>query len=700
MSVPALGAHAEPGAGTGRRRILILCPEPPAPPTWGFALRVYHLARELARRHDVTLLTYDTGDESRDWRHLAELFAVRRVHAPRSMRGKRLGQLRSLISRRSFHLGSLRSPAMQRALDQLTSGGRFDVIQIESSQMSGFDFPAGPLLVLDEHNVEHDLMRRVAAVERSAPRRLYQGVEYRKVRREEVAAWRRADGCTVTSVQDERSVRQSAPATPVRVVPNGVDLEHFAPTNDREDPDSIVFVGSINYRPNTDAVLHFAEQILPRIRRLRPSATLLVVGQGAPEAVRRLDGPEVRIVGAVPDVRPYVGRAAVAAVPLRMGGGTRLKVLEGLAMGKALVSTALGCEGIDVEDGRHLLIADQPEAFARAVVRLMEDAQLRRRLGAAGRELVERRYGWEAAGAELDAFHTELLRAAPASQARAPAVGRAARGPAPPSMSPAMDRQVFTDGSYADIFQPDTAADPFHALYRRKRDDVLGSLTGLPEGSDVLDLGGGMGRIAVPLAARHRVTLCDISERMLEMAAAAAGPAAAPDGHLTLRHLDAGRPLPFPTASFDAAVALDLLVHLPDPVAALRELHRVLRPDGALLVDMTNSNPLWVLRYPRYVGRRPRRWMLTLRGGGVLPEWQSIVRHRRRVEFERMLRESGFEVAQRWRYGPPLVPKWLLRRCAPLGGADSPGHLPTEPGTWEAGPEVAPIPVPVDGIET
>jgi len=152
---------------------------------------------------------------------------------------------------------------------------------------------------------------------------------------------------------------------------------------------------------------------------------------------------------------------------------------------------------------------------------------------------------------------------------------------------------------------------------------------------------------------------------MLEMAAAAAKLAGVPDGALTLHQLDAGKPLPFPAASFAAAVALDLLVHLPEPVATLRELRRVLRTDGVLLVDMTNGNPLWVLRYPRYVGRHPRRWLGTLRGGGVLPEWQSIVRHRGRGVFERMLADAGFQVTRRRDYGPPLVPKWFLARCHP-----------------------------------
>jgi glycosyltransferase involved in cell wall biosynthesis len=402
----AAGSASESGE---RRRILLVCPEPPAPPTWGFALRVYHLGRELARRHDVTLLTYDTGDPSRDWGHLGELFRVRAVR--RDAAPKRVRQLRSLASRRSYHLSSLLGPTMQRALEDITARHAFDVIQVESSQMAGFTFPRRPVLVLDEHNVEHDLMRRIAAVERSLPRKLYQRLEHRKVRGEEERAWRAADGCVVTSAPDGDEVRAAAPGTPVHVVPNGVDIDHFSPRNQPADPGSIVFVGSINYRPNTDAVLHFAERILPLVREEEPRATFSVVGQGAPASVRRLDGQAVRIVGGVPDVRPHLAAAMVVAVPLRMGGGTRLKVLEGLAMGKALVSTSLGCEGIAVKDGRHLLIADTPEAFAEAVLRLMRDPELRRSLGAAGRELVVNRYDWAAVAAELEAFHQELIAA-------------------------------------------------------------------------------------------------------------------------------------------------------------------------------------------------------------------------------------------------------------------------------------------------
>src|SRR5262249_5112594 len=156
------------------------------------------------------------------------------VPAPRAH--KRSAQLRSLLSQESFHLSRLRSATMQEAIAELTARERFDVIQVESSQMFGFEFPKGPALVLDEHNIEHDLLQRVAAVEHSPPRRVYQRIEQRKVLREEIDAWQRADGCVVTSREDERRLHDAVPVARTRVVANGVDLDHFAPSRGAVDP--------------------------------------------------------------------------------------------------------------------------------------------------------------------------------------------------------------------------------------------------------------------------------------------------------------------------------------------------------------------------------------------------------------------------------------------------------------------------------
>jgi ubiquinone/menaquinone biosynthesis C-methylase UbiE len=228
-------------------------------------------------------------------------------------------------------------------------------------------------------------------------------------------------------------------------------------------------------------------------------------------------------------------------------------------------------------------------------------------------------------------------------------------------------RDVYRTDQYVEHFRPEDARNPFRSLYAAKRGDVITSVRAtLPAGGTVLDVGGGPGRMAVPLALDHKVTLCDVSAEMLRIAQTAAGEAAVPPANLTVRRLDAGQPLPFGDASFDRALCIDLLVHLSDPVALLRELRRALEPTGELLVDMSNRSPWWILRYPRALGRVPSRWPGTWRAGGVPPEWQGSVRHYSYEEFREMLAAARFEVIQEWRYGPAWCPKWLLTRCRPM----------------------------------
>lgn len=399
-------AQAAP-ASDPQRSILIVCPDAPAPPTWGFGVRVFHLATQLARGHRVTLVAYGRSGDRRDWTSLARtLHAVRPVPAPASFRARRWRQLASMASRSSFHLTSLRSHAMQRAIDELLSESHFDLVQVESSALMCFDFGSTPV-VLDEHNIEYDLLRQVAEVETSPVRRMYGRAEAAKVRREERDAWRRSDGCATTSPDDETVVRRAYPALPTAVVPNAVDTDALRPSAVSCDPERMVFVGQMNYRPNADAVDWFARQVLPLVRRARPAAALEVVGHEVPPSLRGLPG--VTYSGWVEDVKPYLARAGIVVAPLRAGGGTRLKVLEGLSMAKPVVSTTVGAAGIEALPGEHLLLADDPGEMADQILRLMSDPGLRDRLGAEGRALVVQRYGWTAAAARMDAFHNEVL---------------------------------------------------------------------------------------------------------------------------------------------------------------------------------------------------------------------------------------------------------------------------------------------------
>ncbi len=211
--------------------------------------------------------------------------------------------------------------------------------------------------------------------------------------------------------------------------------------------------------------------------------------------------------------------------------------------------------------------------------------------------------------------------------------------------------ELFTTGAYVGLFRPDETTNPFASTYARKRDAVVAAVAGSDR--DVLDIGGGMGRMSVPLSARHFVTLTDISDQMLELARPHAS------RRLQVRQADA-RDLPFPDASFDYVLCVDVLPHIPQPSDAIREAHRVLRPGGSLIVDVTNSIPFWTLAYPRYVGRHPGRWLQTWRSGGVLPEWSRRVRHHRRGDLVRWLQAGGFRLGSMQSFGPPVCPKWYL----------------------------------------
>ena len=386
-----------------RLRILQVSAQFPFPPRSGFETRVYQLARALASRHDVTLLSYVDSGRRDDVERLRDHLSVAVVERePVSRSAKRMSQLVSAASRRPFAFRSVYSPEMQQAIDELCSTRTFDVILVESSVLGAFSFPRGPRLVLDEHNIEYEVFARMHKSERSLPRRLFNRLEYTRFRRLERAWWRQVDGCAVTSEREAAIVRSHAPKTPLAVVPNGVDLDYFSPREAKPDPQSVVFNGVLDYRPNLDAAHFLADEIWPLVLERVPDARLSIVGRGEPADLRRLDRPGIVPTGEVPDLRPYLASAALVVVPIRMGGGTRLKVVEGLAMAKAMVTTSIGCEGVDVRDGEHLLVANAPDAFAAAVVGLLQDRTLAHALGAAGRARMEERYSWELAGGRME----------------------------------------------------------------------------------------------------------------------------------------------------------------------------------------------------------------------------------------------------------------------------------------------------------
>ncbi|HMA36751.1 MAG TPA: glycosyltransferase [Chloroflexia bacterium] len=399
-------------------RVLWICSYPPYPPDFGGARRTYNLLEQAARAgHQIDLLAFATGDADRDAQAAAALrplcAGVELVRDPWALPAalgagdagavgrKRRGQLQALLSHRPYQFYAHYSAAMQAAIDRRTPGPAYDLIQVEFSQMAYYRLPPGVPAFLDLHNVEYEILGRVAQAGGPPLRRMYNWSEYIKFRREEPRLWRRFTCLLVTSERDGRLVQTAWPGAPIVVVPNGVDTGFFQPPAAGRGGDSpaapqIVFTGMMAYYPNHDAVVYFAATIWPAIRRALPALAWLIVGAEPPPAVRALAAPGngITVTGRVADVRPYVWRSQASVVPLRMGGGTRLKIVEALAMGQAVVSTRVGCEGIAVEPGVNLLVADDPAAFAGAVVGLLRDPARAARIGAAGRALAAQAYSW------------------------------------------------------------------------------------------------------------------------------------------------------------------------------------------------------------------------------------------------------------------------------------------------------------------
>ena len=407
-----------------RLSILYVSQMPPSPPRFGAQARMHGLMTSLARRHDLTALSLvDAEFDLEECRRAMQKYfgEVVLIANPKGRDGaaKRLLQLRSLASLRSFEHHRYAVPELQGALDRLLRKKRFDVVNLEFPYLAHFRLkqaPAGalpPPLVIDTHEIAHDIVRQFAGSGVGLGRRAYAGLNWRKLRRDELSAFRRADGICACSVADQERILAAVPSARTVVIPNAADVEFYQPrpSDPPSDGRTVVFFGLMSTFPNIDGATWFLREIWPDIIAARPDARCKIIGKGAPRAVLDLAGPRIEMVGFVDDLRPHLASAAALVVPLRLGGGTRLKIVEGMAMGKAIVSTSLGAEGIDVVPKRDILIEDEPAAFARSVARLLGDRALAASLGSSARRLAVERYAWSAAAATLERFYGEVIAA-------------------------------------------------------------------------------------------------------------------------------------------------------------------------------------------------------------------------------------------------------------------------------------------------
>jgi len=372
------------------------------PLTSGGRLRSFHIISELSRHHDVTVLTTHEPEEDeaalvRQLPRCTHVISVPHTLAKRGGIGFLWALMRSWMTPLPVSVFKCRNAALAAELVRVSADGHFDLCVADFLYAVPNVELEGPIpVVLFEHNVEYMIWQRTSANSSNPLRRAALELEWRKMRRYENRACRRAQ-LTITVSEDDRVLLGTdAPKSGIEAIPTGVDVDYFEGGDETlEQTAEIVFTGSMDWHPNEDAMRYFMDTILPLLRREVPEVSLTIVGRNPSRDLREAaEAAGVTVTGTVDDVRPYIRRAAVYVVPLRIGGGTRLKIYEALAMGKAVVSTTIGAEGLPLQEGVHILRADDPDAFAGKVVDLLRDRTKRQNLGTAGRRLMEQEYSW------------------------------------------------------------------------------------------------------------------------------------------------------------------------------------------------------------------------------------------------------------------------------------------------------------------
>lgn len=405
--------------------LLFLSHRLPYPPHNGAAIRTFNTLKLLARDFQITSLCFDRRDPATTHLPLEERVAALRPYTdvevfpiPQETSRVRLAvnHVKSLLSGRAYTFYVHDSREFVARLRHHLKHGHYDLVHLDSLDLVRALEETGPTPVIcTHHNVESHLLHRRAAAERGL-RRWYLRLQAERLEAEERCWMPRVALNVAVSPADAEALQRLAPAGRFATVPNGVDTDYFQP--DAGAGEGLVFVGGTTWFPNRDGLAWFAEAILPELRRLEPTAPVTWVGRATDAERRRYDGLlGMRLTGYVDDIRPHVARAAAFIVPLRVGGGTRLKILDAWAMGKALVSTPIGCEGLPAVNGENILLAENPLTFAAAASRLLRDGELRTRLGVAARRMVESEYSWSAIGATVRHLYLPLTRQLPTTAA-------------------------------------------------------------------------------------------------------------------------------------------------------------------------------------------------------------------------------------------------------------------------------------------
>lgn len=379
----------------------------------GGDIRSYHIAKYLASRHELSFFSYYDGDVDSDYEKLLakELPGAFCVCTGRqeSKAARALDYLKRLPSGDPYAVSRFQFEGVRRTLARWYDERRCDVAICDFLD-AAVNFPASLTLpsVLFQHNVESEIWRRHAETEANPAKRVVYGMEFKRILAYEQFAVRKFHHVIAVSEHDRELMSAWVDRERVTVVPTGVDLTSYTPDASGREPGPVVaFVGAMDWEPNIDAVEYFCKEIWPFVLAQVPGARFRIVGRNPDRRVQAVASSSVEVTGRVPSVLDHLREAAVVVVPLRIGGGTRLKIYEAMAAGKAVVSTSVGAEGLDVHHGRDIVLADSPAPFAESIVKLLRDPELRKGCERAAAELAAG-CGWPAVGKKFEAVLEQI----------------------------------------------------------------------------------------------------------------------------------------------------------------------------------------------------------------------------------------------------------------------------------------------------
>jgi len=398
-------------------KILFVTDYLPYPLIAGDFIRNYNLIWRIAKHHQVSLIGFFEAPDKSDevLSHFRQFcYKVEAVNLPRRGKLVRIPRLiQYALAGTPVDLEFLYSEELVEKIRNLMAQDQYDIVQIEQSRMAVYldmlptEIQCKRILVF--HNVAFSQYDRISKIAATPIMRLRAWLHSAMLKKWEPRYASRFDRCFAVSKPDRDLILKMNPLLRVNVIPNGVDTHYYQPVRLEEKQPALLFIGNMAYEPCSDGALWFFNEILPYLQQKMSDIQVWIVGNNPPEAISCLDGNGVHVTGRVDDVVPYYQRSSIAIVPIRAGGGTRLKIMEAMALGRPVVSTTIGCEGLEVEDGRHILMADHPIEFAEKVLSLLKDGILYRHIVDEARRLVVDRYDWDVIAKQQLDIYAELL---------------------------------------------------------------------------------------------------------------------------------------------------------------------------------------------------------------------------------------------------------------------------------------------------